>query len=160
MMQGNRSYRGWYLDLRTWHEYATEKADWHPAPVTMPTNAVRALRQGLRELVAEGIEERAARLRRLAERLRAGVREAGFTLLADDRWAAPVVTAIRSPEGVPSGDIVRFLERSHGIRIAGGGLGPLGDTVFRVGHMAPGTTEQDIDDVIAALEGFAGALSS
>lgn len=149
-----RTARGWYPDLRTWREFAVREASWHPTPVSMPTNVVRALRQGLIELHAEGLARREARFGHLAQRLRAGLRHLGLPPLAQDPWAAPVVTAARSLAGVESGRIVRHVEAARGIRIAGGPPGPLADTVFRVGHLASGTSEQDIDDVIEALGSF------
>ncbi len=145
---------GWYLDLRTWRDFASSQRDWHPFPVTMPTNAILALREGLRALLAEGIPQRIRRYQTLAARLRAGLQRLGFRPLTSETCAAAVVTAAYSLPGVPSGRIVEFLERAHGLKIAGGGLGPLHDKIFRVGHMAPSVSEQDIDDVLAALEDF------
>jgi aspartate aminotransferase-like enzyme len=74
--------------------------------------------------------------------------------LADERWASPGVTAARSRPGVDPAEVVRAVERSHGIRIAGGPPGALAGSVFRIGHLAPGTTETDIDDVLDALASF------
>jgi aspartate aminotransferase-like enzyme len=31
---------GWYLNLKTWRQYATEWGSWHPTPVTLPTNII------------------------------------------------------------------------------------------------------------------------
>ena len=83
----------------------------------------------------------------------------GLRPLADDRWAAPGVTAARSRPGVESADIVRAVERTHGIRIAGGPPGALAGSVFRVGHLAPGTSETDIDAVLEALAAFVAAAA-
>ena len=159
-IERRRAARGWYMDLRTWRDFATREASWHPTPVSMPTNAVRALRQGLIELQDEGVPARAARFRRLAARLRAGLRALGVPPLADEGWAAPVVTAARSLPGVDSGDVVRAVERTHGIRIAGGPVGPLAGTLFRVGHLAPGTSEHDIDDVLGAIGSFLASVDA
>jgi alanine-glyoxylate transaminase/serine-glyoxylate transaminase/serine-pyruvate transaminase len=145
---------GWYLDLGTWREFAVSGWSAHPSPVTVPTNAVRALLQGLRELADEGISQRARRFAGLGERLRDGLRSTGTAPLADEADSAPVVTAARSFPGVPSSEIVAHVERAHGIRIAGGGIGPLQDSVFRIGHMASGTSPDDIDDVVAAIGSF------
>ena len=158
-IERRRAPRGWYLDLLTWRDFAVREASWHPTPVSMPTNAVRALRQGLIELHAEGLATREARLRALAARLRTGLVALGLPPLADDRWAAPGVTAARSRPGVESAEIVRAVERTHGIRIAGGPPGALAGSVFRVGHLAPGTSEADIDAVLDALAAFVAAAA-
>jgi alanine-glyoxylate transaminase/serine-glyoxylate transaminase/serine-pyruvate transaminase len=155
MERRGRAGRGWYLNLLVWREYAQEQKDWHPFPVTIPTNAFLALRAGLQALLAEGLPERFERFARLAARLRARLAGLGYQPLASEAEAAPVVTAAYSLPSVPSGRIVEYLERVHQIKIAGGGLGPFRDTVFRVGHMAPTVSEADIDAVVAALEAFA-----
>ena len=33
---------GWFLNLKTWRQYATEWGSWHPTPVTLPTNIILA----------------------------------------------------------------------------------------------------------------------
>jgi aspartate aminotransferase-like enzyme len=81
----------------------------------------------------------------------------GLPPLADDRWAAPGVTAARSRPGVDSAEIVRAVERTHWIRIAGGPPGALAGSVFRVGHLAPGTSDADVDDVLDALAAVVAA---
>jgi aspartate aminotransferase-like enzyme len=145
--------RGWYLNLLVWREFAQSQRDWHPFPVTIPTNAFVALRAGLRALLDEGLQQRFDRFARLAARLRHHLAELGFQPLAGEADAAPVVTAAYSLPGVPSGRIVEFLDREHHIKIAGG-FGPLHDSVFRIGHMAPGTGDDDIDLVLSALADF------
>jgi alanine-glyoxylate transaminase/serine-glyoxylate transaminase/serine-pyruvate transaminase len=146
--------RGWYLNLLVWREYAQTQQHWHPFPVTIPTSAFLALRAGLRALLSEGLPQRFERFARLAARLRQGLAALGYLPLAVEAEAAPVVTAAHSLPGVPSGRVVEFLDRVHQIKIAGGGLGPLHDTVFRVGHMAPTVADTDIDCVLVALEAF------
>jgi alanine-glyoxylate transaminase/serine-glyoxylate transaminase/serine-pyruvate transaminase len=144
----------WYLDLRTWREGAVSRWPGHPSPVTMPTHIVRALRQGLRELMDEGVGARATRFATLGVRLRQGLAGLGFAPLAAERDAAPVVTAARTPPGIVSGDVVEELERDHRIRIAGGGIGPLHDAIIRIGHMAPGSDQDDVEVVLQALATF------
>ncbi len=143
--------RSWYLDLKTWRQYAEAWGKWHPYPVTVPTQSVRALRAGLQSIIREGLEARIARFGRLSNRLRSGLRDLGFELLAEDAWAAPVVTAVRSPRDFPPGEVQRYLEQEHGIRISGG-LGELAGKIFRIGHMAPAITAGDIEQTLGALQ--------
>jgi alanine-glyoxylate transaminase/serine-glyoxylate transaminase/serine-pyruvate transaminase len=145
--------RGWYLNLLVWREFAQSQKDWHPFPVTIPTNAFVALRAGLRALLDEGLQQRFDRFSRLAVRLRRHLAELGFQPLAREAEAAPVVTAAYSLPGVPSGRIVEFLDQAHHLKIAGG-FGPLHNRVFRIGHLAPGISDDDIDLVLAALADF------
>ncbi|HEY47440.1 MAG: hypothetical protein AMJ88_02595 [Anaerolineae bacterium SM23_ 63] len=147
-------HHGWYLNLQTWRQYADEWSEWHPYPVTMPTNNVLALKTGLRSLLADGIEERIERYTKLALRLRDGVRKLGLQPFTPDDQLAPVVTAIYGPEGVPTGEIVQYLIEEHGIMVSGGLGEGLHDRVFRVGHMVPMANEEDIDAVLAGLSQF------
>jgi alanine-glyoxylate transaminase/serine-glyoxylate transaminase/serine-pyruvate transaminase len=145
---------GWYLNLQNWSRYAEEWADWHPFPITMATNTVLALRIALQRLLADGIEARVRHYTALAMRLREGVRRLGLQPFTPDDRLAPVLTAIHSPDGIPSGEIVRYLYKTRDIRIAGGLGEGIRDRLFRVGHMGPMVGEADIDAVLDGLEAF------
>jgi alanine-glyoxylate transaminase/serine-glyoxylate transaminase/serine-pyruvate transaminase len=145
---------GWYLNLENWQRYAESWGDWHPYPVTMATNNILALRAGLQSLLAEGLDARIRRYISLALRLRNGVRRLGLRPFTPDDSLAPVLTAVYAPDGVPSGEIVRYLLEAHQIKISGG-LGPeLRDRIFRIGHMGGVVGEADIDAVLEALAAF------
>lgn len=143
----------WYTNLQNWRKYATEWGDWHPTPVTMPTNNVNALLVALEQLMDEGIENRMFRFRKLALRLRNGLREAGMQPFTPDEMLNPVLTAAQAPLGHKSGEVVQYLLNEHHIQI-GGGLGHLKDTIFRIGHMSPVVNTEDIDRVVEALKAF------
>ena len=144
---------GWYSDLRTWRKYATEWADWHPTPVTMPVNNIAALRVALGQLLEEGIENRYLRYRKLAIQLRKGLREIGMPPMTSEEQLNPVLTAAFGPEGVQTSKIVKYLAQKHKIIISGG-LGELKEKTFRIGHMSPVVTEIDINLVLNALSQF------
>lgn len=144
---------GWYTNLRTWKKYASEWGDWHPTPVTMPTNLVNGLLVSLEQLVSEGIQSRMARYKALALQLRKGLWEAGMPPFTPDEEMNPVLTAAFSPEGVDSSAIVDYLLKEDNIQISGG-LGHLKNRVFRIGHMSPVISEEDIKKLIDALKAF------
>jgi alanine-glyoxylate transaminase/serine-glyoxylate transaminase/serine-pyruvate transaminase len=148
---------GWYTDLRVWRTYAVEWGDWHPSPVTMAVNNVLALRASLKLMQAEGMENRFEKYRRLALRLRCGLRSLGMQPYTADEQMAPVLTAAYGPPGVATTEIVKYLENGPGIKISPG-LGSLKNTIFRIGHMSPVLEEQDIDEVLEALAGFKSNL--
>ena len=145
---------GWYLNLQVWQQHARQWSDWHPYPVTMPTNTVLALRTSLQDLLAEGVANRIQHYSRLASRLRNGIRELGLRLFASEDCLAPVLTGVISPDGVPSSVIVNYLLNEHGIKISGGFGDEMKERIFRVGHMGPTLTESDIDDVLNGLDAF------
>jgi alanine-glyoxylate transaminase/serine-glyoxylate transaminase/serine-pyruvate transaminase len=144
---------GFYLNLRVWRQYATEWADWHPTPITMATNNVLALRAGLTSLLREGIAVRAQRYQQLALRLREGLRRIGMPPFTPDELMVPIITAAYGPPGVATSRIVSYMAEERRIKIAGG-LGVLKDKIFRVGHMSPTVSEDDIDKVVEALASF------
>ncbi len=144
---------GWYCNLNTWRWYQHNWADWHPYPMTLPVNNILALRESLRQLLAEGLERRIARYRSLAERLRRGLQELGMPPVVPEPISAPVMTAAWGPPGVPTSEIVRFVEVEYGIKISGG-LGIFKDRVFRIGHMSPTMSPELVDRLLGALADF------
>jgi aspartate aminotransferase-like enzyme len=66
---------------------------------------------------------------------------------------SPVLTAGFPPRGVVSPRIVQYLLKEHGIQISTG-LAELHDQIFRIGHMSPILTSDDIDQVLKALAQF------
>ena len=103
-------------------------------PYTPAVNLIVALQASLRLIEAEGIEHFQARHRRMARACRAAARAAGLQLLADDACASDVVTAIRAPEGLDSGQLVKALRDQHQILISGG-QDQLKGKIFRIGHL-------------------------
>ena len=144
---------GWYTDLRVWRQYSQDWADWHPTPITMATNLLNALQVSLTHLMDEGIPTRMQRFHQFACRLRDGLRSAGMEPFTPDDELSPVLTAAYPPEGVASNQVVKYLLDQYGIQISGG-LGDLRYKIFRIGHMSPILTTEDIDLVIQALSEF------
>jgi alanine-glyoxylate transaminase/serine-glyoxylate transaminase/serine-pyruvate transaminase len=146
---------GWYLNLATWKQFDNEWSDWHPFPITMATNNVVALNKSLEKLLYEGIESRITHYLKLGLRLRNGLRKLDIKPFTTDDIMAPVITAAYGFDDVPTSQLVNFLEQKHNIQIAGG-LGELKDKIFRVGHMSPVITEEDIDKLLYAIRDFKG----
>jgi alanine-glyoxylate transaminase/serine-glyoxylate transaminase/serine-pyruvate transaminase len=142
--------RSWYLDLRRWQWYVENWGDWHPFPITMPTAIIRGLHCALQRLLDDGLETRIARYEQLARRLREGLAELQMPLFVPADRMAPVLTAAYCPPGVPSGEIIRYLEREHQIKITAG-FGEFKERVIRIGHMGGALGEDDIDQLLAAL---------
>lgn len=144
---------GWYLNLRTWREYATEWGDWHPTPVTMPTNNILGLRVSLRRIMDEGLEAHFARYRRAAQAVRRGLEEVGFEMLVEEPFASPVATAVKARPECEAHELMQYLAQAYGILIAGG-IGPLRGRIFRVGHMGKAATRPYLIELLFAVETF------
>lgn len=146
---GRPKVAGWYLNLATWRAYDEGWESWHPHPTTMPSSVMEALEAATAHIERVGIAEYVARQARASARVRQGLRELGFSLLAPDQHAAPVVTAAWVPEGMDVDDYQAWLASEHGMRI-GGGLGELEGRIFRVGHMGRAADPEVVDRYLRA----------
>ncbi len=145
--------RSWYLDLKRWHWFVKNWADWHPFPVTMPTSIVMALRTALHSLMREGVEARIARYDRMSRQLRDGLQDMGMRLFVDESLMAPTITAAYCPEGTTSTAIKNYLLSEHNIQITGG-FGAYKEQVIRIGHMGGAVGEKDIAQLLVGLNEF------
>ncbi len=153
-VERNESHHGWYLSLRTWKKYATEWAEWHPYPVTLPTNNILALRESLKRILREeGLQAHFERYRRAARAVREGLRAIGFEMLVEEPIASPIATAVKIREGLSVKEMMDFLAREYGILISGG-LGPFEGKIFRVGHMGKASTTPFLLEFLFAVEEF------
>src|SRR5207247_5891686 len=104
------------------------------SPFTPAVPLFLAFREALRMLKEEGLENRIARTRRLAEAARAAIDALGLRLFPDRRFASNTVSAIRYPAGVDDAAFRKELREKHGTVVAGG-QGLLKGHIFRIGHM-------------------------
>jgi alanine-glyoxylate transaminase/serine-glyoxylate transaminase/serine-pyruvate transaminase len=122
---------------------------------TIPVNILYGLRESIRLLDEEGLDNVVARHSRLAEATRRAVRvwaaNNGPTLfcLTPDRYSDSV-TAVLMPEGV-SGDALRKTIRERFNVSLGGGLGKLSGLIFRIGHLGD-LNEPMLLGALAAIE--------
>jgi aspartate aminotransferase-like enzyme len=120
------------------------------APFTPPVSLVAGLDVALGMLLAEGLDAVFDRHVRLGRACRAGAKALGLEVFSPDEDRSAVVTAIRAPDGVDSGEIVRSLRDRFGITIANG-QGDIKGRVFRIGHIG-WFDVFDITTALAALE--------
>jgi alanine-glyoxylate transaminase/serine-glyoxylate transaminase/serine-pyruvate transaminase len=142
---------GFFLDLLTWRKFIENWGDWHPSVVTMPTSVILALRASLKKLKQEGLEQRIARYRHVAQVVRTGLAAMGFELLVKDEWAATGITAIKPPAGIDPGDVQAHLLEQHNIAIARGG-GEWSEVALRIGHMGSGMEPDHLIPLLMGLE--------
>ncbi|MBR0680360.1 aminotransferase class V-fold PLP-dependent enzyme [Roseomonas eburnea] len=106
---------------------------------TVPTSLFYGLRESLRLLEEEGLDNVFARHARLAEAVRRCVRHWSgndgpqLFCLSPDRFSNSV-TAVLMPEGHDAEAVRRIALQSFNVSL-GGGLGRLGGKVFRIGHL-------------------------
>jgi len=151
--QSDNQTHGWYLNLRTWRKYAAEWGDWHPTPVTMPTNNILGLRVSLRRILDGGLETHFARYRRAAQAVRRGLEAVGFEMLIEEEFASPIATAIKARPEFGVGRLIGYLAQDKGILVSGG-IESLRGKIFRVGHMGKAATPPYLMEFLFAVETF------
>ena len=109
------------------------------------------LRESLRMMMEEGIEERLNRHARTAAALRAGVEALGLQVLADPQYRLNPLTAALIPEGVDEAVVRRKLITDYNIEI-GAGLGDLQGKVWRIGLMGESARESNVFAFLSAFE--------
>lgn len=137
----------WYLDASLLRKYWGQERVYHH---TAPVNLSYGLREALRLLAEEGLEDRWQRHRQTAERFWDGLAELGLTCHVDREFRLPTLTTVRVPEGVDAKAVGRTLLQQYNIEI-GGGLGELAGKVWRVGLMGHNSYPEKADALVKAL---------
>ena len=122
---------------------------------TIPVNIFYGLRESIRLLEEEGLDNVIARHGRLAEATRRAVRVWSANNGPEFFCRNPArfsnsVTTILMPEGYDAETIRRTARQKFNVSL-GGGLGPLGGKVFRIGHLGD-LNEPMLLGAIAAVE--------
>ncbi len=125
-------------------------------PYTPAVPLFLAFREALRMLKAEGLDNRIARTRRLAEAARDAVDALGLKLYPDRRYASNTVTAIRYPPGIDDAKFRKELRERYRTIVAGG-QAQLKGLIFRIGHMGVCSLE-DLKAGFAAFEATLAAM--
>ncbi len=138
----------WYLDVSLLNKYwGSDRTYHHTAPVNMNFG----LREALRLLAAEGLENAWARHRSNAERFWAGLERLALVPHVPIELRLPTLTTIRIPEGVDGKAFSQHLLNQFGIEV-GGGLGSLAGQVWRVGLMGYNSTPENVDRLLNLFE--------
>lgn len=120
-----------YLDIRK-HVEKQEKEGQTPFTPAVPL--FPACLEGLEQLQREGLSNRHARVRRLADACRAAAEAAGLELAAAQGHRSDTVTAIKLPAGVDDKQVRGVLKDRFGV-VIGGGQEAWKGKVVRIGHM-------------------------
>lgn len=140
----------WYLDLGLIAKYwGPEHVYHHTAPVSM----ILGLREALRIVLEEGLDNRVARHQRNSAALRAGVSALGLGFLVQESFRLDQITAVKIPEGVDDATVRQRLLREHTIEI-GKGFGPFDGNVWRIGLMGESSKAEYLLALLSGLEGI------
>jgi 2-aminoethylphosphonate-pyruvate transaminase len=142
-----------YLHLPSY--FAKQEAD--GVPFTPAIQANYALREALRELLEEGVEQRVAAMQATSARIRAGLEALGLELYLPAELRSNTITTIKLPAGWDY-DRLHDALRAEGYVIYAG-QGQLREEAFRISNMGV-MTEADYNGLLAALGRVLGTTAS
>lgn len=142
----------WYLDMKMVASYlvggkGATRSYHHTAPISM----IYAIREALTIVAEEGLENRWARHRSVAEAFWEGLEELGLECLVAKEHRLPSLTTVKVPEGVDPKKVTSHLLDKYEIEI-GNGLGDLAGKVWRVGLMGFNSRMEVVCTLLGALK--------
>jgi alanine-glyoxylate transaminase/serine-glyoxylate transaminase/serine-pyruvate transaminase len=138
----------WYLDMSLVGKYwGAERTYHHTAPVNMNF----ALREALRIIAEEGLENRWERHLTNSKALWEGLEEIGIGLHVDEDWRLPTLTTALVPDGIDAKAVIGYLLNNFNIEISGA-FGPLAGKVWRIGLMGHNSRHENVLLLVAALK--------
>ena len=140
--------QSFYFNLKDLESYWNQTRAYHH---TTPISMTYALRESLRMLLEEGIENRIRRHARVAAALRAGLEAMGIGLLAAAGYRLNPLTTALIPEGIEDATVRQRLLADYNIEI-GGGLGQVRGRAWRIGLMGESAKETNVFALLSALE--------
>ena len=148
LRQRKTKVQSFYLDLTHLESYWSERRVYHH---TAPVSMIYSLREALRMLMEEGLDERVVRHARNGAALRAGLEAMGLRVFSDSEYRLNPLTAVLVPDGIEEAKVRARLRVEYNIEI-GGGLGTLADRAWRVGLMGESSRERNVLAFLSALE--------
>ncbi|KZS38456.1 alanine--glyoxylate aminotransferase [Aquimarina aggregata] len=141
--------QSWFLDLSLVKNYwgGAKRAYHHTAPVS----SVYALRESLRIVLEEGIEERWERHQKVHQVLKTKLENLGFEYLVEEQYRLPNLNSVFLPEGNDEALLRSILLNKYNIEV-GGGLGDFAGKIWRIGIMGESCTLNHVNMLISALE--------
>ena len=140
--------QSFYFNLQDLENYWGQSRSYHH---TAPISMTYALREALRMMMEEGIENRINRHAKAAAVLRAGLEALGLELMADPEYRLNPLTTVRIPDGIDDAKVRAALLNEYAIEI-GGGLGEFRGKAWRIGLMGDSARDRNVLALLSALE--------
>ncbi len=136
-----------YLDLNLLDGYwSGNHAYHHTAPIQM----IYAMREALRMVHEEGLENRIKRHRANAELLWKGLENLDLSMHVTQEYRLPSLTTVRVPAGVDEADVRKRMLTEYNVEI-GAGLGALKGKVWRIGLMGYASSPERVAMLLGVL---------
>jgi aspartate aminotransferase-like enzyme len=136
-----------YLDFKRAKDRYDAK---NQTPATPAISVLYVLREVLRDIKEEGLENVFKRHEIVTKAIRLSMKAIGLELLVDDKVASKTVTAVKLPEGISYSLLRNKLKDEYNVYVTGS-KGQLQGKVFRIGHLG-NVSRMDILSTISALE--------
>jgi len=136
-----------YLDLKQYANYWENHGYHHTASASLHY----ALREALRMIYEEGLENVHTRMRKNAELLWSGLEAIDVVPFIPLEYRLPPLTTAQVPAGIDPHEVRAQLLSEYNIEIAAG-FGALKDQVWRIGLMGYSSSKENITLFLAALE--------
>jgi aspartate aminotransferase-like enzyme len=145
-LYANSKMPRWYWDYKA----VKDKMKENQFPYTPATTLLFGLKESLRMILDEGLENIWSRHELMGTAVRNAIRAMGLTLFAEEGYESNTVTAIVMPENIKYKDLSELLRTKYGV-VIGGGLGKLQGKIFRIGHLGS-ISNMDTLAVMGAVE--------
>ncbi len=140
--------QSWFLDLTMVKNYwAGAKRSYHH---TAPISAMFAIREALRLVLEEGLENRFERHKRNHELLKNSLEELGFEFVVKPGLRLPMLNSVKLPEGWDEADLRSKLLDQYDIEV-GAGLGDFAGKIWRVGLMGESSSVNHVNMLKTAI---------
>ena len=138
--------REYFVDFHKWMPIMNDPSKYFGTP---PINLIWALKESVRIIKEEVVEERYERHIKDAKYVQGKLLEMGFDILAKEECRAVTLSNVLYPEGIEDGEFRKVLAE-EGVVVAGG-LGAYAGKLFRLGHMG-NIDKHVIASTLAAIE--------
>ncbi|MED4203455.1 alanine--glyoxylate aminotransferase family protein [Neobacillus mesonae] len=135
----------YYCDIYNWIPIMNDPSKYFATP---PVNLIYAYDEGMRLVLAEGMDERYKRHEAYGKGVRAALKEYGMRALAEEDVAAATLSCILYPDGLNDAAFRAALAEKG--MIVSGALAHLAGKAFRIGHMG-NTTAQMLEKAIVLI---------
>ena len=139
-----------YLSIDLLTDYWGEKRIYHH---TLPTTYIYGLREALRIIMEEGLEQRFKRHQEAGDLLKLRLQKMGCTLFAQEGYRLPMLTSVMPPQHIDPLSVRADLLKKHQIEI-GAGFGELKSKIWRIGLMGYNARRASIEQLCGVLEDY------
>ena len=136
----------YYIDFEKWIPIMNDPSKYYATPAV---NMVWALKESVRLIKEEGLEERYERHKRVSDAFNDAIEALGLKVLAKKEHRCSTLSCVLYPEGIDDAEFRKTLSE-EGVMV-GGGLAAYAGKMFRIGHMG-NIDDHTVYSVLAAIE--------